>query len=144
MKINPKNSEKKKKYSVRRSGSGLGLFAVDFFKKGEFVIEYTGEMLTAKEFEERNNNKYFFEIDSHWVVDGSSRKNLARYVNHSCRPNCEVRIYAKRIRIWTIRRIKSGEEFSYDYGKEYFDEHIKLAGCKCAFCRNKRKKLKKA
>ncbi|MFA6285527.1 MAG: SET domain-containing protein-lysine N-methyltransferase [Parcubacteria group bacterium] len=78
MQINPKKFKKKKRYSVKRSGSGLGLFAVDFFKKGEFVIEYAGEMLTAKEFDERNNNKYFFEIDSHWVVDGSSRKNMAR------------------------------------------------------------------
>ncbi|MFA6285528.1 MAG: hypothetical protein WC643_03315 [Parcubacteria group bacterium] len=54
-----------------------------------------------------------------------------------------MRIYAKRIRIWAILRIKPGEEFSYDYGKEYFDEHIKPAGCKCASCRKKAKKLKK-
>jgi len=141
MRSHPKNVEKKKKYSVKKSRAGLGLFAGDFFKKGEFVIEYAGERLTAKEFEERNNNKYFFEIDSHLIIDGSSRKNLARYVNHSCHPNCEVRIYAKRIWIWTVRKIKPSEEFTYDYGKEYFDEYIKPAGCRCASCRKKRKKI---
>ena len=93
---------------MKKSRAGLGLFAVDIFKKGEFVIEYTGEMLTEKEFEASGYNKYFFEIDKHWTVDGSSRENIARYINHACRPNCEVRIYAQRIRIWTIAKNKTG------------------------------------
>ena len=142
MRSNPKNAEKKKKYFVKRSRAGLGLFAVDNFKKGEFVIEYTGKMLTEREFEASGYKKYFFEIDKHRTVDGSSRENIARYINHSCRPNCEVRIYAQRVLIWTIRKIKPGEQFSYDYGKEYFDEYIKSVGCKCASCRKKRKKQK--
>lgn len=124
---------------MKKSGAGLGLFAAVPFKKGKFVIEYTGERLTTKEFDERNNNKYFFEIDKHWTVDGSGRENTARYINHSCRPNCEVRIYAKHIRIWAIKKIKPGEEFTYDYGKEYFNEYIKPKGCKCAYCRKKRR-----
>ena len=132
-------SEKKKKYVVKRSRAGLGLFAVDFFKKSEFVIEYVGERLAGKDAEGRYN-KYLFEISPELTIDGSGRNNLARYVNHSCRPNCEVRIYAQRVRIWTIKKIKPGEQFSYDYGKEYFDEYIKPVGCKCASCRKKRKK----
>jgi uncharacterized protein len=142
MQSNSKPTEKKKKYSVKRSRAGLGLFAAASFKKGEFVIEYVGKKLTEKEFEAAGYKKYFFEIDKNWTIDGSSRENIARYINHSCRPNCEVRIYAKRIRIWTIRKIEPGEQFSYDYGKEYFDEYIKPVGCKCTSCRKKRKKGK--
>lgn len=131
--------EIQKKYLVKRAGSGLGLFAAARFKKNEFVIEYIGERIVGKDAEGRYN-KYLFEIDSKLTIDGSNRRNIARYVNHSCRPNCEVRIYAKRVRIWTTRPIKPGEELTYDYGKEYFDEYIKPFGCKCAHCRNKKKK----
>ena len=141
MPINSKNEKEKIKYFVKRSRAGLGLFAVDFFKKGEFVIEYVGERLVGKKADDRYN-KYLFEVNSQLTIDGSDRENVARYVNHSCRPNCEVRIYAQRVRIWTIRKIKPGEQFSYDYGKEYFDEYIKPVGCKCANCRKKRKKPK--
>ena len=141
MPINSKNEKEKIKYFVKRSRAGLGLFAVDFFKKGEFVIEYVGERLVGKKADDRYN-KHLFEVNSQLTIDGSGRENMARYVNHSCRPNCEVRIYAQRVRIWTIRKIKPGEQFSYDYGKEYFDEYIKPVGCKCASCRKKRKKQK--
>jgi len=140
MRINPRISEKKKKYIVKKSAAGLGLFAAAPIKKGEFVIEYTGKMLTPEEFEKSNDNKYFFQIDDYWTVDGSSRENIARYVNHSCRPNCEVRIYAKRIRVWAIKKILPGEEFTYDYGEEYFNEYIKPHGCRCEKCRKKVKK----
>jgi uncharacterized protein len=141
MRSNSIQFEKKKKYAVKKSRAGLGLFSVAPFKKGEFVIEYIGERLTGKKADERYN-KYLFEVDSNLTIDGSVRNNVARYVNHSCRPNCEVRIYAKRVRIWTVRKIKPGEQFTYDYGKEYFDEYIKSVGCKCASCRKKRKKEK--
>ena len=133
------NVEKKNKYRVKRAGSGLGLFAASRFRKNEFVIEYVGKKLTGKDAEGRYN-KYLFEINSKLTIDGSSRKNIARYVNHSCRPNCEVRIYAKRVRIWTTCPVKPGEEFTYDYGKEYFDEYIKPFGCKCANCRSKKRR----
>lgn len=132
-------TEKKKKYSVKRSRAGLGLFAAAAFKKGEFVIEYVGERLVGKKADDRYN-KYLFEVNSRLTIDGSVRSNVARYINHSCQPNCEVRIYAQRVRIWTIRKINPGEQFSYDYGEEYFDEYIKPIGCKCASCRKKRKK----
>jgi len=134
-----KPAEKKKKYVVKKSRAGLGLFASDFFKKGEFVIEYVGERLFGKDAEGRYN-KYLFEINPQLTIDGSDRKNVARYINHSCRPNCEVRTYAERVRVWTIRKIKPGEQFSYDYGKEYFDEYIKPKGCRCSSCRKKRRK----
>jgi len=121
------------KFIVKKSSAGLGLYAKTPLKKGEFVIEYTGKLLNV---EEANNKagKYLFEINSKWTIDGSERSNVARYINHSCRPNCEAYIIGKRVKIRTIKNIKIGEEFSYDYGKDYFDEHIKPFGCKCGKC----------
>lgn len=124
-------------YRVGRSRSGLGLFAAAPFKKGDFVIEYSGEMISTEEADERDN-KYLFEINSRWTVDGSSRKNIARYINHSCRPNCEVDIKKKKIMVYALKRIKPGEELAYDYDKEYFDEFIKPFGCRCEHCRRKK------
>lgn len=124
-----------KKLLIKKSATGLGLYSNIQIKKGEFIIEYTGKMLTS---EEANNKggKYLFEINSRWTVDGSDRNNLARYINHSCRPNCEVIIKNKHIMIYAVKNIKLGEELNYNYGKEYFDEYIKPFGCKCAHCLN--------
>jgi uncharacterized protein len=134
--------ETAKKYALKRGLAGLGLFAAAHIKKGEFVIEYTGKKLNPEEVERSSSQKYFFQVDKYWTVDGAGRENTARYVNHSCRPNCEVRIYAKRIRIWAIKNIKPGEELTYDYGEEYFDEFIKPHGCKCEKCGKKEKNQK--
>jgi len=133
-------AEKNEKLMLKRSRSGLGLYAAVPFKKGDFVIEYTGRRLTPEEVEQSTSTKYFFEIDKKWTIDGAGRENLARYANHSCRPNCEVRIWAKRVRIWAMKRILTGDEITYDYGKEYFNEHIKPHGCRCERCRGKKKK----
>jgi SET domain-containing protein len=130
-------AEKNDKLVLKRSRSGLGLYAAAPFKKGDFVIEYTGRRLTPEEVEKSTSDKYFFQVDKHWTIDGARRENLARYANHSCRPNCEVRIYAKRVRIWAVKNIKAGDEITYDYGEEYFDEFIKPHGCRCEKCRGK-------
>ena len=125
-------------YRVGRSRSGLGLFAVAPIKKGEFVIEYTGEKLSNREVEERNS-KYFFSLNSRWTIDGSDRKNVSRYLNHSCRPNCEAVIEdGKNIMIYAVRNIRPGEELTYDYGQEYFKEYIKPLGCRCDYCQRKK------
>ena len=73
-------------------------------------------------------------INSKWSIDGSPRSNTARYINHSCRPNAEAYISGRRVWIWSKRAISAGEEITCDYGKEYFDEHIKPVGCKCEAC----------
>jgi SET domain-containing protein len=122
-----------KKFLVKRSQSGLGLFANNLIKKGEFIIQYTGKLLTREQANERGG-KYLFEINSRWTIDGSERQNVARYINHSCRPNCEVEIIGKKIKIVAIKNIQPGEELCYDYGKEYFNEFIKPIGCKCKHC----------
>jgi len=122
--------EDRKKFAVKRSRAGLGLFAKVPFKKDDFVIEYIGEIISNEE-ADRRSNRYIFEISRRRSVDGSSRKNLARYVNHSCKPNCEAEIDGARIMIYALRNIKVREELTYDYGKAYFEDFIKASGCRC-------------
>ncbi|MDQ5952866.1 MAG: uncharacterized protein QG551_94 [Patescibacteria group bacterium] len=120
-------------------GSGFGLITNVPFKKGDFVIEYIGNKCLNKDIE-NHTGKYLFEIDETYTIDGSPRWNTARYINHSCRPNCEVEIDKNdKILIQAIKNIKEGEEITYDYGKEYFNEFIKPIGCKCVKCITKNK-----
>lgn len=116
---------------VGRSLSGLGLFATRAYKKGERIIEYFGRTLTNAE-EYSSRSKYLFEVNKRKTIDGAARENFARYINHSCTPNCEPEIERGRIYIDAIRSIKPGDEFTYDYGEEYFNEHIRPYGCRCA------------
>jgi len=116
---------------VGRSSAGLGLFATRPFKKGERIIEYVGRTLTNAE-EYTSRSKYLFEVNSRKTIDGAIRSNIARYINHSCKPNCEPEIERGHIYIDAIKNIKAGEEFVYDYGEEYFNEHIRPYGCRCA------------
>ncbi len=127
---------------VKRSniGAGLGLFAIEDIKKGDFIVEYTGEKITIDE-ADRRGGKYLFILSKKYAVDGSGRKNISRYINHSCQPNCEVEIDENdwKINIYARRNIKAGEELAYDYGKEYWDEYIKPYGCKCVKCLKKKR-----
>ena len=116
---------------VGRSSAGLGLFATGPYKKGERIIEYFGRTLSKDE-EYSSRSKYLFEVNSRKTIDGTTRENIARYINHSCTPNCEPEIERGRIFIDAIKKIKPGEELVYDYGEEYFNEHIKPYGCRCA------------
>ena len=121
-------------FVVRRTRSGLGLFAEKGFDKGDFVIEYTGTLVRNAVADHRGG-KYLFQVNSRWTIDGSGRGNLSRYINHSCAPNCVAYTRGKRVLIYSRRRISPGEELSYDYGKEYFDEYIRPKGCLCSACR---------
>lgn len=121
-------------FRVGRSATGLGLFATDEISKGAFVIEYVGPRLSNEEAGRRRSTRYLFEVNSRWTIDGSPRWNIARYINHSCRPNAEAVISRGRIRIKAIKRIKPGDEITYNYGKNYFDAFIKPVGCKCTSC----------
>jgi SET domain-containing protein len=121
---------------VKKSSAGLGLFARDLIKKGDRIIEYVGEKITTEEANKRGG-KYLFELNSRWTIDGSSRKNTARYVNHACDPNCEAEIRNGKIFIFAKKNIQPGEELTYNYGEEYVDEHIKPYGCRCASCQKK-------
>lgn len=127
---------------VRRSHSGLGLFTETPIPKGACVIEYVGVELTAEQ-EAKSRSRYLFEIHSRKTIDGAPRWNKARYINHSCRPNCEPNIHKGRVFIHARRSIKPGEELSYDYGKNYFNEFLKDV-CRCPKCQEKRSAAKKA
>ena len=127
------------KYKVRKSSAGLGLFAMEPIKRGTWIIEYVGKVVTGKkEVENYPENKYLFETSKTRLIDGSARSNTARYINHSCKPNCEVEIIGGRVFVKSIKRIEAGEELNYDYGTEYFDEYIKKPHCRCVPCKAKR------
>jgi uncharacterized protein len=133
----------KKSYRVGRSRSGLGLFANQPIKKGALIMPYGGRLLDCnKKEDDAVNNKYLFELDKRWTIDGSARTNMARYINHSCKPNAEAYILLRKrqVQIYAKRNIQEGEEISYDYGKSYFEAYLKPLGCKCAACEMKRKK----
>lgn len=122
---------------VRRSSAGLGLFTESAIPKGACIIEYVGREVSQEE-SETSKSKYLFEISKKKTVDGKPKWNKAGYINHSCRPNAESEISGGRIFILATRGIKPGEELVYDYGKEYFNEHIKPFGCRCAKCAEKK------
>ena len=119
------------RFSVRRSSAGKGLFAEEDIPKGMCVIEYTGTVLNEEEAEAAAGRKYLFEVSRRVTIDGNVPSNLARYINHSCAPNCESVVRGGRVFIFSLTRIKAGDELSYDYGAEYFDEFIKPHGCRC-------------
>jgi SET domain-containing protein len=128
-----------KPYRVGRSFTGLGLFATMPIKKNTLIIEYVGPRIPTPEahaLERAGRNRYMFEINSRWTIDGSSRENIARYANHACRPNVESVLIRGKIFFKAIRRIQPGEEITYDYGRDYVDLFFKDA-CKCATCRAK-------
>ncbi len=118
---------------VRKSSAGLGLFAGEEIKRGRFIIEYVGNRISTDE-ANRKGGKYLFEVSSRTTIDGTPRWNTARYINYSCKPNAEPVLDRGRVMINAIRRIEEGEEITYDYGKEYYDDIIKPHGCRCASC----------
>lgn len=126
-------SKGNRRIAVKRSATGLGLFALDTIPADRRVVEYTGPVLTNEEANQRGG-KYLLSMDEKYVIDGSPRSNIARYVNHSCRPNAKAYTSGARVWIWSLRTIKAGEEITMNYGKEYFDEKIKPKGCKCKKC----------
>lgn len=132
-----------KPYRVGRSRTGLGLFATKPIKKGTRIIRYFGPLLDSKKKEEDAiENKYLFELTNRWTIDGSVRENVARYINHACKPNAEsdVRPRKRKVFIRAIKNIEPGEEINYDYGTDYFKAYLKPIGCKCDSCEKKRKK----
>jgi hypothetical protein len=134
-----------KPYRVGRSRTGLGLFATKPIKKGSKIVRYFGPLLDSRNKKhDAIENKYLFELNGRWTIDGSVRRNIARYINHACRPNAESDVSARKrkVVIRAIKDIAPGEEINYDYGTDYFKAYLKPIGCKCASCERKRKKLR--
>ena len=126
-------------YRVGRARTGLGGFATRVINKGELIDTYRGKMIDSKTADERDN-RYMFEVNSRWTIDGANRRNLARYFNHSCRPNAESDVRGHKVTIKARKTIQPGDEIVYDYGKDYFDVFLKPVGCKCDKCQEKRAK----
>jgi hypothetical protein len=132
-----------KPYRIGRSRTGLGLFATKPIKKGTRIIRYFGPLLDSKkEDEDAIENKYLFELTNRWTIDGSIRENVARYINHACRPNAESHVKPRKRKVYirAIKNIEPGEEINYDYGTDYFKAYLKPIGCKCDSCEKKRRK----
>ncbi len=131
----------KSSYRIARSRAGLGLFATRQFRKREYIVTYRGRRIRNAEADrlEARGSRYMFEINTRWTIDGSRRWNMARYVNHSCRPNAEAVERRGPIIVYVARRkIKPGEEITVDYGKDYFSAFIGRSRCQCVKCRERR------
>jgi SET domain-containing protein len=98
--------------------AGYGLFAGQDIRKGVEILQYTGEKISKAESARRvlAGNAYIFELTDKWDIDGTSLSNIARYINHSCAPNCEVQKTSRTLWIVARRTIKKGEELTYNYG----------------------------
>lgn len=124
-----------KPYVVKRSSAGLGLFAQKAFKKGDRIIEYTGERITHDE-ANRRGGRYLFILNKKVIIDGKKHANTARYINHACKPNAEAVYYEEddAVFIEAKKAIAIGDEITYNYGKEYWDEYMGGGRCKCMTC----------
>lgn len=113
-------------FTIRNSPiQGKGAFAWRWIPAGTRIIEYIGERITAEEADlrydddnMRRHHTFLFAIDDKTVIDAGVRGNVARYINHSCEPNCEAVDYDGRIFIEALRDIAPGEELFYDYAYE--------------------------
>lgn len=121
------------KFRIKRSATGLGLFATEPIGKNSFIVRYWGKRISNRSAGQLKS-RYLFELDRRWTIDGSNRRNLARYLNHSCKPNAVAAITDGRIEISAKKKIGIGEEITINYGSDDFDTFIKPSGCKCAAC----------
>ncbi|KAM7369521.1 hypothetical protein PAMP_010840 [Pampus punctatissimus] len=128
-------------YLARSRIQGLGLYAARDIEKCTMVIEYIGtiirsEVANRKErlYESQNRGVYMFRIDSDFVIDATITGGPARYINHSCAPNCITEVVTvekeNKIIISSCRRIQRGEELSYDYKFDLEDDQHKIP-CHC-------------
>jgi SET domain-containing protein len=141
---------KQKNQYVKRKNSSIhhkGVFATKDIPKGTYVIEYVGEKITKEESDRRadetlqeshDNVKkgavYIFELDKKYDLDGDVSYNLAKYINHSCEPNCESQNIDGHIWIIASRDIKKGEEITYDYGYDIDDYENHPCRCGAPSC----------
>ncbi|MCS6763363.1 MAG: SET domain-containing protein-lysine N-methyltransferase [Candidatus Protistobacter heckmanni] len=107
---------------------GRGVFALRELKTDKRIIEYKGRRISWKQAMRKHphdpdnpNHTFFFSLEDDRVIDGGDDGNNARWINHSCEPNCEAREKRdkdgkQRVHIYALRKIKAGEELFYDYG----------------------------
>jgi uncharacterized protein len=136
-------------FEVRRSGiHGRGAYATSHIPKGTRVVEYLGERITHKQADARYEDKgqddghtFLFVVNSRVVIDAGVDGNDARFINHSCDPNCDTVIENERVFIESVRDIEPGEELGYEYGLTWEStddrEELQNYACRCgaASCR---------
>jgi SET domain-containing protein len=123
--------------SFRKSKiQGTGGFAKVDIRKGKRIIEYDGPRISQAEAQTRleEGNAYLFTLDDEAAIDGWVRWNTARFINHSCEPNCESRIVRGRVWLYALRSIKAGEELTYDYGYSLEDAEANPCCCGAVNC----------
>uniref|UniRef100_A0A2M4CYQ2 Putative histone-lysine n-methyltransferase mes-4 isoform x3 n=1 Tax=Anopheles darlingi TaxID=43151 RepID=A0A2M4CYQ2_ANODA len=125
---------------------GHGLVTKEDLTAGQFIIEYVGEVINKKEFGRRLNymqqqneqHYYFLEVDSEIIIDAGPKGNLARFVNHSCEPNCETQKWTvdnmRVIGVFALKDIKAGQELTFDYCLAKFGENRQTCLCGSEKC----------
>lgn len=144
-------------FKIRESViQGKGAFATRRIRKDQRIIEYVGELINDEEVARRYDDEsmsrhhtFLFEVDENVTIDGSIGSNDARYINHSCQPNCEAINEENRIYIFAKRNIQPGVELCYDYSyaqDEPLTEELRIRyQCRCGSpkCRGTILKVKK-
>lgn len=123
--------------TFRPSGiHGNGGFAATAVPAGTRLIEYVGERITKEESHRRceANNPFIFHLDDETDLDGNVDWNPARWLNHSCAPNCEAELDAGRIWIAALRDLAAGEELTFNYGYDLTDYRDFPCRCGSAAC----------
>jgi SET domain-containing protein len=115
---------------------GTGVFARRQLTKGSHVIEYVGEKIAKDESARRidADNEFIFTLDDEFDLDGKVAWNPARFINHSCTPNCEAEVDGHSVWIIALRDIPAGEELSFNYGYDLSDFHEHPCRCGAAQC----------
>ncbi|XP_061616459.1 histone-lysine N-methyltransferase ASH1L isoform X2 [Phyllopteryx taeniolatus] len=125
----------------RAEGKGWGIRTKESLRSGQFIIEYLGEVVSEHEFRSRMMQQYFahsghycLNLDSGMVIDSYRMGNEARFINHSCEPNCEMQKWSVngvyRIGLFALKDISSGTELTYDYNFHSFNTEEQQV-CKC-------------
>jgi SET domain-containing protein len=122
---------------VRRRSKvhGWGVFALESINKNTRIIDYAGELIDHKQSLKRETRYlkqkciWCFTVNRRWVRDANVGGNLARFINHACKPNCYSHIVGKTKTIWirAARNINAGEELTYNY----FTDGEKVIRCRC-------------
>ena len=115
---------------------GLGAFAATPICAGKLMLEYVGEKITKTESVRRceAGNTFIFELDDEWDIDGGVGWNPARFLNHSCAPNCDAENIEGQIWIVARREINSGEELTFNYGYDWEDHREHPCRCGAPEC----------